>query len=50
LVTAAMMDGKVDAHEQAMLQNACTALGLPPDELQRQLAAAQQRMQAQQRS
>jgi hypothetical protein len=48
LVTAAMMDGKVDAHEQAMLQNACAALGLPPDELQRQLAAAQQRMQAQQ--
>lgn len=45
LVTAAMMDGKVDAHEQAMLQNACAALGLPPDELQRQLAAAQQRMQ-----
>ncbi|MEO7111924.1 MAG: hypothetical protein ABI183_15885 [Polyangiaceae bacterium] len=45
LVTAAMMDGKVDSHEQAMLQNACAALGLPPDELQRQLAAAQQRMQ-----
>jgi hypothetical protein len=48
LVTAAMMDGKVDNHEQAMLQNACAALGLPPDELQRQLAAAQQRMQQRQ--
>ncbi len=47
LVTAAMMDGKIDNHEQAMLQNACAALGLPPDELQRQLAAAQQRMQQQ---
>ncbi|MEO8875054.1 MAG: hypothetical protein ABI461_05660, partial [Polyangiaceae bacterium] len=47
LVTAAMMDGKVDAHEQAMLQNACAALGLPPDELQRQLAAAEQRMRGQ---
>jgi uncharacterized tellurite resistance protein B-like protein len=50
LVTAAMMDGKVDSHEQAMLQNACTALGLPPDELQRQLTAAQQRMQQSQAS
>jgi uncharacterized membrane protein YebE (DUF533 family) len=50
LVTAAMMDGKVDSQEQAMLENACAALGLPPDELQRQLAAAQQRMQAQARS
>ena len=47
LVTAAMMDGKVDNHEQAMLQNACAALGLPPDELQRQLAAAEQRMRGQ---
>lgn len=46
LVTAAMMDGKIDSHEQAMLQNACGALGLPPDELQRQIAAAQQRMRA----
>ncbi len=46
LVTAAMMDGKVDRHEEAMLQNACQTLGLPPDELQRQLQAAAQRMRA----
>ena len=46
LVTAAMMDGKIDSHEQAMLQNACSALGLPVDELQRQIQAAQQRMRA----
>lgn len=46
LVTAAMMDGKIDGHEQAMLQNACAALGLPPDELARQVQAAQQRMRS----
>ena len=46
LVTAAMMDGKIDSHEQAMLQNACSTLGLPVEELQRQIQAAQQRMRA----
>ena len=46
LVTAAMMDGKIDSHEQAMLQNACSTLGLPVEELQRQIQAAQARMRA----
>ncbi len=47
LVSAAMIDGKVDPQERAMLLRACSLLALPASELDRQLAAVGQRMRAQ---
>ncbi len=47
LVSAAMIDGKVDAQERTMLLRACSLLSLPASELDRQLAAVGQRMRAQ---
>ncbi len=47
LVSAAMIDGKVDAHERTMLLRACSLLSLPATELDRQLAAVGQRMREQ---
>ena len=47
LVSAALIDGKVDPQERTMLLRACSLLSLPTSELDRQLAAAGQRMRAQ---
>ena len=47
LVSAAMIDGKVDPAERTMLLRACSLLSLPQAELDRQLAAVGQRMRAQ---
>lgn len=44
LVSAALIDGKLDRTERAMLERARTALGVPPAELERQIQACQQRM------
>jgi uncharacterized tellurite resistance protein B-like protein len=46
LVSAALIDGKVDAAERTMLLRACSLLSLPQAELDRQIAAVQQRMRA----
>ena len=47
LVSAAMIDGKVDPQERTMLLRACSLLSLPASELDRQLAAVGQRMREQ---
>ena len=47
LVSAALIDGKVDPSERALLERACRELALPPEELERQLAACQARMRGQ---
>ncbi|HEY8038530.1 MAG TPA: hypothetical protein VIF15_02000 [Polyangiaceae bacterium] len=44
LVAAAMADGRVDARERAMLEHACDALRLPREAIDRQIAAATQRL------
>jgi uncharacterized membrane protein YebE (DUF533 family) len=44
LVAAAMIDGRIDPKERALLERACAALGLGPDELQRQIDACATRM------
>jgi hypothetical protein len=44
LVGAALIDGTIDAQEQATLQGVCAQLGLPQEALQRQIAATQERM------
>ena len=46
LVSAALIDGRLDAAERAMLERARRALDLPPEELERQIAACQQRLAA----
>jgi predicted lipid-binding transport protein (Tim44 family) len=45
LVAAALVDGTIDAQEQATLERVCTQLNLPPQTLQQQISALQQRMQ-----
>jgi len=44
LVGAALIDGTIDAQEQATLERACASLGLPPAVLEQQIAAMRQRM------
>jgi hypothetical protein len=45
LVAAALIDGKIDAQEQATLERMCAALNLPPQALEQQIATMRQRMQ-----
>ncbi len=47
LVSAALIDGKIDNQERAMLERARVALSLPPEELERQIQALRQRLGAQ---
>jgi hypothetical protein len=44
LVAAALIDGKLDTQERAMLERARGALSLPPEELERQIAQTKQRL------
>jgi predicted lipid-binding transport protein (Tim44 family)/uncharacterized tellurite resistance protein B-like protein/uncharacterized Zn finger protein (UPF0148 family) len=46
LVSAAMADGKVDPSERRMLERVCVALVIPPAEIDAQIAACTQRLQA----
>ncbi len=45
LVAAALIDGTIDAQEQATLERVCSGLNLPPQVLQQQIDATRQRMQ-----
>jgi hypothetical protein len=45
LVAAALIDGTIDAQEQATLERMCAGLNLPPEALAQQITATQQRMQ-----
>jgi len=47
LVAAALIDGTIDAQEQATLERVCAGLSLPPQVLAQQIAATRQRMGAQ---
>jgi hypothetical protein len=44
LVSAALIDGTIDASERETLQRACASLNLPPEALEQQIQAMQQRM------
>ncbi len=44
LVAAALIDGTIDAQEQATLERMCAALNLPPQVLQQQIEAMRQRI------
>ncbi|WP_394832502.1 TIM44-like domain-containing protein [Pendulispora rubella] len=44
LVSAALIDGKLDNQERAMLDRARMALALPPEELERQIQVLRQRL------
>ncbi|HEY2367831.1 MAG TPA: hypothetical protein VGH87_15645, partial [Polyangiaceae bacterium] len=44
LVSAALIDGTIDASERETLQRACASLNLPPEALEAQIQATQQRM------
>jgi len=44
LVSAALIDGTIDAAERDTLQRACQSLNLPPQVLEQQIQAMQQRM------
>ena len=44
LVSAALIDGKLDNQEREMLDRARTALALPPEELERQIQVLRQRL------
>ena len=47
LVAAALIDGTIDAQEQATLERMCQSLNLAPEVLQQQIAATRERMGAQ---
>lgn len=48
LVAAALIDGTIDAQEQATLERMCASLQLPPEVLAQQIATTRQRMGTQQ--
>ncbi len=45
LIAAALVDGQIDRSERQMLERVCQALRVPPQALDQQIAAYQQRMQ-----
>jgi uncharacterized tellurite resistance protein B-like protein/DNA-directed RNA polymerase subunit RPC12/RpoP len=44
LVAAALADGRIDARERSMLERACDALGLPREEIARQVQGCRERL------